>query len=501
MTAEARAPWFAAASVLVVLPVLLACRDDGRNSRLPDLAPPDTLFQRRADDIRSALAEGKYPAFQQQFADVAFLAVPAVVSVTREKPTGGLRSGKELFEGTPLEEFLSGPDKPVPPAETGLGSGVILTPEGIVLTNNHVVEGAARIRVTLEDDREFTAELLGADKLSDLAVIRILDGPGPLPTLPLGRSEDLRIGEWVMAIGSPYGFSHTVTTGIISAKGRRNTGINGYENFLQTDAAINPGNSGGALVNLRGELVGINTAIFSRSGGYQGIGFAIPIEMARKISQDLIRDGVVTRGWLGVSIQPVSAELAEALDLPNRQGALVGGVVEGSPAQSAGIRAGDVITGIDGAPVFDPSDLLNQVALLAPGSEAAIRLWRDGRTATLKARIVRRDESRLASLRELGEDGAARASALGLTLAPLDDKTRRRFSLSGEATRGAVVAEVEPGSRAEAAGLRPGDLLLEANRKRLTGLEDWETALKSASKGNRLLLLVQRRETAFFTTL
>src|SRR6185295_18602949 len=189
---------------------------------------------------------------------------------------------------------------------------------------------------------------------------------GKLPTLPLGDSDKLRIGEWVVAVGNPYGLSQTVTTGIISAKGRKNTGINSYENFLQTDAAINPGNSGGALLNLSGELIGINTAIFSRSGGYQGIGFAIPINMAKKITQDLIRDGEVTRGWLGVSIQPIEPELAEALKLKDRKGALVGGVVPGSPADRAGIKRGDVIVKVDELDVSDASDLLNRIALLLP---------------------------------------------------------------------------------------------------------------------------------------
>jgi serine protease Do len=461
----------------------------------------DSNFQKRAEEIRSALAEGKYPAFQQQFADVASLALPAVVSVIREKPSGGVRSGKEMFEGTPFHDFFSEPENPTPPEESGLGSGVILTPEGIILTNNHVVEGAARIRVTLEDERSFAAELLGADKPSDLAVIRIVDGPSFLPTLPLGSSEALRIGEWVMAIGSPYGFSQTVTTGIISAKGRRNTGINNYENFLQTDAAINPGNSGGALVNLRGELIGINTAIISRTGGYQGIGFAIPIEMARKISEDLIRDGEVTRGWLGVSIQPVSPELAEALELPHRQGALVGGIVDGSPAHQAGLLAGDVIVGIGSATVSDPSDLLNQVASLAPDSKVSIRIMRERKTLTLKTHIARRDENRLATFRELGEDSPTRTQALGLKIEPLSAKVRRQFSLSPNLHRGVVITQVEPGSRAEAAGLRRGDLLLEANRKKIHKTSDWEAILKSSSKGNRLLILVHRGETTFFTTL
>ena len=319
---------------------------------------------------------GKYGDFQQIFADVAEASLSAVVSSRNEQ---GVESGEFGEEG-------------------GLGSGVLIDSGGIILTNNHVIEGAARIRVQLYDDREFDAEILGADKPSDLAVIRIKNNKGPFAAMPLGDSEKLRIGEWVIAVGSPYGLSQTVTTGIISAKGRHNTGINSYENFLQTDAAINPGNSGGALLNLHGELVGINTAIFSRSGGYQGIGFAIPISMAKKISADLIRDGAVTRGWLGVSIQSLGSEAAAGNS--NHKGALVGGVIPGGPAEKAGIKRGDIIIRLGPKAISDANDLLNYIALQSPGSRMDVELNRNGKSLVLNAELTRRDENLMAKMRK-----------------------------------------------------------------------------------------------------
>ncbi len=348
-------------------------------------------------------ASGKFGDFQQIFADVAEAALPAVVSIRSEKRV----ADGSFDEDSPFDFFFGQPDGQ-PRREEGLGSGVIIDSDGTILTNNHVIDGADRVRVQLYDDREFDARVLGADPPSDLAVIRVKDAKGSFAMMRLGDSDKLRVGEWVIAVGSPYGLTQTVTAGIISAKGRHNTGINSYENFLQTDAAINPGNSGGALLNLRGELVGINTAIFSRSGGYQGIGFAIPIEMARKISADLIREGAVTRGWLGVSIQPLNPERADALGIPDHKGALVGGIVPGSPADRAGLQRGDVITRIDHRPIRDPSDLLNYVALQLPGAWVEVGVNRSGKNVAFKARVAKRDEKRMARLRDEEGSGSRR---------------------------------------------------------------------------------------------
>lgn len=440
------------------------------------------------------------PGFQHVFADVAEKAIPAVVSVHSEKSA----PSEPVFEmgpdGTPFHWFF-GPDgqRRGNRRESGLGSGVLISKDGYVLTNNHVVEGADVIRVTLSDDRELSAKLVGADKASDLAVLKISEG-GPFSIMPMGDSEKLRIGEWVLAVGSPYGLSQTVTFGIISAKGRSNTGINSYENFLQTDAAINPGNSGGALVNLQGELIGINTAIFSRSGGYQGIGFAIPINMARVIMEDLIRDGEVTRGWLGVSIQPIDQGLAEALGLKENKGALVGGVIEGSPADKAGIKRGDVILKLDNQALRDHSDLLNRIAMIRPGTWVTLVVHRSGKELVYKVKVQKRDEKRLSGMRDNAPDGPA-AESLGLTVAPASQMMKERYSIDKSAERGVVITEIDRGGRAARAKLREGDVIVEVNRSRVTDPLQFDELLRDALRGNRVLLLVNRGGETFYATL
>jgi serine protease Do len=477
----ARLAWVAAVLCLA------ACQGDGSKDAAGSHASPSKL---------APLPPGKYGDFPQIFADVAEGALPAVVSIYTEKDVasdGGSGDPFEYFFGYPSPEGGSR-------RESGLGSGVIISEDGTILTNNHVIDGASRIRVQLNDGAEYDAEVVGADPPSDLAVIRVKAKDATFPAMPLGDSDRLRVGEWVVAVGSPYGLSQTVTTGIISAKGRHNTGINSYENFLQTDAAINPGNSGGALLNLRGELVGINTAIFSRSGGYQGIGFAIPIGMARKISADLIRDGEVTRGWLGVSIQPLDPVLAEALGVKDRHGALVGGVIPGSPADKAGIRRGDVITRIGGLVIKDANELLNHIALLSPGMWVEIGLIREGKSLNYKAKITRRDDKRVARLDEKKDEGDARVAELGLSLEDLSSSLRKDYGITPDVT-GLLVAGVEPESRAEQAGLQEGDVLVEANRARLRNTREFQELLRRTAKGGRILLLVSRGGETFFTAL
>ncbi len=396
-------------SRVLCLVALLTFALNGCGREEPRRAAESGPDKREASTEASAVSPGKYGAFPQTFADVAEAALPSVVSIYTEHERVGAAD--------PFDDFFG--DPPMPREEGGLGSGVIMDDAGHILTNYHVIKGASRIRVQFHDEREFGATVIGRDPPTDLAVIRVTPEAhedakavraevAAYPAIPAGDSDKLRVGEWVIAVGSPYGLSHTVTTGIISAKGRHNTGINNYENFLQTDAAINPGNSGGALLNLRGELVGINTAIFSRSGGYQGIGFAIPANMARKVYEDLIRDGEVTRGWLGVSIQPLDPVLAEALSITTRRGALVSGVIAGSPADKAGLQRGDVVTRVDARPIPDPNSLLNHIALLKPGAWVEIEVNRGGRLLTYKARIAKRDEG-----------GVARAFLRGMQREPL----------------------------------------------------------------------------------
>ncbi len=448
---------------------------------------------------------GKYAQFQQIFADVAAAAIPGVVSIYSERNlnlpgAGGPR--EDRFDMNPFEYFFgpgeSGPS--IPRTETGLGSGVIISPQGYILTNNHVVEGADIIKVRLANGNEYEAKVVGVDQPSDVAVIRIRDFDHALPTVPVGNSDSLRIGEWVMAVGNPYGLSHTVTSGIISAMGRRNTGITGYEDFLQTDAAINPGNSGGALMNLNGELIGINTAIFSRTGGHQGIGFAIPINMAKRITEDLIRDGIVTRGWLGVSIQSINKELAEALQLNDQSGALVGDVIPGGPAQKAGIKRGDIIQQINGQRVRDVSELLNLVAMLSPGTRVNVEVLRDAVTHQFEALIARRDENRLSAL-DLNQTTPAGKLQVGLEVAELTQEAITRYGIKASVDHGVLVVRVAPDSRAEDAKLQEGDVILEVNRAPVHSLKDFNRAMEDASRGNRVLLLVFRGGKTFFTTL
>ena len=481
---------------LTLRPVLLAalslfpltgCRHGGSEGTASSAQAPRKL---------APLPPGKYGEFTQIFADVAEGALPAVVSIYTETDVSA-EGAADPFEGfgSPGGGEGGGSRR-----ESGLGSGVIISTDGTILTNNHVIDGATRIQVQLNDGTEYDAEVVGADPPSDLAVIRVKAPGASFPAMPLGESERLRVGEWVVAVGSPYGLSQTVTTGIISAKGRHNTGINSYENFLQTDAAINPGNSGGALLNLRGELIGINTAIFSRSGGYQGIGFAIPISMARKISNDLIRDGEVTRGWLGVSIQPLDPVLAEALGVKDRHGALVGGIIPGSPADKAGVRRGDVITKIGGVEIRDANELLNQIALLAPGKWVEIGLIREGKSLLFKAKITRRDDRRVARLDGKKDEADARVAALGLSLEDMSSAIRNDYAIA-PGVSGVVVTGVDPDSRADEAGLQEGDVLAEANRARVRNSREFQEILRKAGKAGRILLLVNRGGETFFTAL
>jgi serine protease Do len=317
--------------------------------------------------------------------------------------------------------------------------------------------------------------------------------------LRLGDSDKLQIGDWVVAVGAPFGLYESVTTGIISAKGRQNTGISTYGNFLQTDAAINPGNSGGPLVNLDGEVVGINTAIYSQSGGYMGIGFAIPVNLARIVEASLAKNGKVVRGWLGVSIQSVSRDMAEALGLKvpeggNVHGALIGDVVPDSPAEKAGLKRGDLVVSLEGKEVRNANDLMNRVAMLSPGAKAKVTVMRDGKEKTFTVAIGKREEEKLA--RQGGTGGAV--EALGLAAADLDDAARRKYRIGKRVKEGAVVTQVDPSGPAAEAGLREGDVILEADRRKVASAGDLDDAVEAEGKDGKILLLVNRGGDTFF---
>ncbi len=414
---------------------------------------------------------------------VAKAVMPAVVNIASARTIrGGEQAPPSPFFSDPFFRFFFGPE-PAPRRERSLGSGVLVTPDGYVLTNHHVVEGAQDIRVTLADRREFRAKLVGTDPRTDLAVLR-LPGTG-FPVVPLGDSDRVEVAEVVLAIGNPFGLGQTVTMGIVSAVGRANVGIADYEDFIQTDAAINPGNSGGALVNARGELIGINTAIFTQSGGYMGIGFAVPVNMARQVMEQLVRRGRVSRGYLGVTVQELTPALARGLGLPAARGILVAEVAPDGPAAHAGLQRGDVNTAVDGKPVDDPGHFRNLVAGLAPGTRVRLTVVRDGRERVLEAVAA-----------ELPERGPRAASApvppdpLGLSVTDLTPELAHRLGLP-PGTPGAVVAEVLPGGLAAEAGLRPGDVIREVNRQPVRSAREFARAVERA-RGQNLVLLIQR---------
>ena len=399
---------------------------------------------------------------------------------------------RKFFETPPfsMPNPFGTPGTPPSPRRTqSYGSGVIIDPKGLILTNHHVVAGRKNptIAVTLSDDNEFEGTIIGTDEKTDIAVIRIDPGYA-LPTVPLGDSDKLEIGEGVLAIGNPFGLDRTVTSGIVSAKGRR-IGTGPYDNFIQTDASINPGNSGGPLINHRGEVVGVNTAIYSRGGGNVGIGFAIPINIVKELLPQLRKDGHVTRGWLGVAFQKMTPMLAESLGIGESRGALVAEVLPDTPAQQGGLKAGDVIVEFDGHPIEESGDLPMIVARTPVGKEVGVKVLRDGDERTLTVRIDQLVEETAAA--------AEQTSDLGLTVRELTPDTAKKLSVKH--AEGIVVTAVKPGSPADEAGLRQGDVILEVNRTPVATLAAYNRALQQVEKGRNALLLVQRGEmTRFF---
>jgi serine protease Do len=410
------------------------------------------------------LAQAKVPFDPTMISDVAEKVTPAVVNITTKK-------NGPMPQGHPMFRDMLGRGAPM----MGAGSGVVVSADGQIVTNNHVVEGADEIKVTFADRKEFTAKLVGADKSSDLAFLKI-EAKG-LPYLPFGDSSKLRLGEFVLAVGNPFGVGQTVTMGIVSAKGRAGMGIVDYEEFIQTDASINPGNSGGALVNLEGELVGINTAILSRSGGNQGVGFAVPSNMVQPIREQLAKYGRVRRGYLGVYIQDLTPELASSMRVDTVQGVLVSDVQEDGPAAKGDLEAGDIIVKVDGNPTATAAQLRNRVALIEPGSKVKLDVMREGQAKTVFVTLTEK-EGEQATLQDTG--GPEQLGA-GLGLAPLDGELRGRLRLPPRVT-GVVVMNVTPGSAAERAGLEPGDVIVSVNRRGVKRPGEVEKLLSGAAE-------------------
>lgn len=393
----------------------------------------------------------------------------------------------------PFERFFGpGPRQRQQPPQRSLGSGFVIDPAGYILTNNHVVENADEIVVRLDNEQEHKATLVGKDPKTDLALLKI-EGVSGLTAVPLGDSDKLRVGEWVMAIGNPFGLDHSVTSGIVSAKGRF-IGAGNYDDYIQTDAAINPGNSGGPLLNLRGEVVGINSAIFSRTGGNIGIGFAIPVNLAKELVPQLRDKGKVTRGWLGVLIQKVTPEIAESLGLEQARGALVADVVASGPAAAAGVKVGDVIVEFDGHPVNESNELPMLVARTPLEKQVSLKILRDKAPMDLSVTIaeLQDDEAQVAG-------GGGDSEKLGLTVQTLTPEIAENLGV--EETKGVVVTAVESDSPAEEAGLRRGDVILEVNRTAVENADDYKGALKKVEKGKNVLFLVRRGDNTIFLAL
>ncbi len=448
-----------------------------------------------------AYAAGKNPSKFISVADVAEHALPSVVNISTTKVVrfpGGLR-GMPFFSDPFLQHLfrrrMHPRQMPQQRREKSLGSGVIVSADGVILTNNHVVSRASKIVVTTSDKREFQAKIVGTDPKSDLAVIRLKGKVSGLTPIALGDSTAMRLGDFVLAIGNPFGVGQTVTMGIVSAKGRANMGIVDYEDFIQTDAAINPGNSGGALVNMRGELVGINTAILSRSGGNQGIGFAIPSNMAKPIMESLLKNGKVVRGFLGVSIQDLTPALAHAMQLPDLRGVLVSDVQPKSPAEKAGLRRGDILLRVDKERVTTGAQLRNLIAAKGVGAKVSLEVVRNRKHQTLTATLteLKVTGKRAATLK------ATQGALGGVEVAALTAEARRTYHIPSRIQNGVVVKKVAPGTAAALSGLRPGDVIMRVNRKPLRSVDDFLKQYKHASSS--VVMLVYRRGGTFFLML
>jgi Do/DeqQ family serine protease len=453
-----------------------------------------------APENASAQAARPLGGVRSSYSDVVKVASPAVVTIrvegrVRVSPTQfpGGRGGDDEFRRFFGDRFGFPRQMPMP-RQHGLGSGVIVSADGYVLTNHHVVDGADRINVELVDGRSFDAERVGSDEPSDLAVLKVK--ASNLPFLTLGDSDAVEVGDVVLAVGNPLNVGQTVTMGIVSAKGRSTgTGDGSYEDFLQTDAPINQGNSGGALVNTKGELVGINTQILSPSGGNIGIGFAIPANMARHVMKELKDGGSVRRAQLGVTVQPVTSDLAESLGLKDVRGAIVSSVAAGSAAERAGIRQGDVIVGFDGHAVDNFNSLRNRVAAAAPGKPAELTLIRDG--AERKLNVTLDEASRGRTARASAEEPDDNA-ALGVAVAPLTPELAAQAGVRRD-VKGLLVQEVRPDSRAADAGLQPGDVIVQVDRKPVQTVDDLRAGVNS-KRDKPVLMLVNREGQNRFLT-
>ncbi len=413
------------------------------------------------------------------------------IEISKTMATPAAFQGGRGGNGFPMPRSFDprGYNMPMPqqqqePMPVGTGSGFIISPDGYIVTNNHVAADSDGLKVTLEDGRQFDATLVGTDPQTEVALLKI-DAEG-LPAVTLGDSDKVRVGEWILAVGSPFGLDFTVTSGIVSAQGRSEVGIVDYANFIQTDAAINPGNSGGPLINLRGEVIGMNTAILSQSGGNNGIGFSIPINMVKYVVDDLKDDGKVDRGFLGISIQNLTPELSGWFDLEGDQGALIAEVIEGSPAANAGLQQDDIVLQFDGHVVKDAGALRSRVATTKPGKSLSMEVLRDGQKMEKTIELGRLDSDEIIA----GREAQAGQHRMGIHLQDLTPEIAGQLGFTGE--HGVVISQVEPGSQADRAGIEPGCIVTEVNRKPVSNVKEFKESLENGKRKDTVLLNVQK---------
>jgi len=457
-----------------------------RASRIGNANPPASV----------KLADANEGPSRTGFAPVVKKVLPAVVNISSSKvvktPAGFNQVPDDpLFRQFFGNQFGRGFNSPREERERGLGSGVIVSPEGYIVTNNHVVDGATDILVTLSDKREFKGHVVGTDPKTDVAVVKI--DASNLPSIVIGDSSKVQIGDYALAVGDPFGVGQTVTFGIVSATGRANLGIEDYEDFIQTDAPINPGNSGGALVNDRGELVGINTAILAHgSEGNQGIGFAVPVNLARTVMDEILKNGKVTRSYLGIVPQDVTPSLAKAMGVKEARGALVSDVSADSPAASAGLQRGDIILDVDGKPVTDSNQLRMNISMMHPGTQVDLKVLRSGAEHNMSAKLAELP-TKEASIEN--DTHGTRSSLSGVSVDDLDSQSARQLGLPPSA-EGVVVTGISPSSPAADSGLRRGDVIQEVNRQPVKNTSDFDRAMRS-SKDETLLLVNRQGHTMY----
>jgi serine protease Do len=433
------------------------------------------------------------------FVDLAAKLSPAVVNISTDEadqPTEGVGPSPEDSPHSPLDPHSHGPLEEFggAPHAKALGSGFIITKDGYILTNEHVVDSPGKVTVTTQDGHNYIAKIVGHDEKSDIALLKI-EPKHDLAVAPLGNSEDLRVGEWVMAIGNPFGFDHSVTAGIVSAKGRFIPG--NYEDFIQTDASINPGNSGGPLIDLKGDVIGVNCAIYTHTGASMGIGFAVPIDLVKEELPQLKASGKVVRGWLGVYIQKVTPELAESLGLADSRGALVANVLPNGPAQAAGVKRGDVIVAFDNQPVDDSRQLPLLVGRTDLGHKGILKVIRDKQAIELPVTITQSREPEIVAAEEKStKPDLGAVSPFGLHVKDLSPDLAKELGL--DAPGGVVITSVQPASRADEAGLRARDVIIEVNRKAVSNVDSYQNAVKTSAKGKSVLLLIKRGDNTIY---